>query len=291
MEFNAEYDRLRALTDEALKACFTAACPQQGLTEAMRYSLLAGGKRVRPILVLSFCRAFGGDENEALPVACAVEMLHTYSLIHDDLPAMDNDALRRGNPTNHRVFGEWTAILAGDALQAEAFGLILRSPLPADTRALCAAYLAEAAGVNGICGGQYLDMRGGGSPLTERELREIIERKTASLLAASCRMGAVLGGADEKGVDAAACYGTALGTAFQIRDDYLDVLGRTEELGKSAGSDEAGGKPTFMSLFGREKCETLIDVLTDSAKHAVASAVPEAGFLCWLAGHLAGRTK
>ncbi len=190
----------------------------------MRYSLLAGGKRVRPILVLSFCRAFGGDENEALPIACAVEMLHTYSLIHDDLPAMDNDALRRGKPTSHRVFGEWTAILAGDALQAEAFGLILRSPLSDDMRARCAAYLAEAAGVNGICGGQYLDMGDGACP-SRRVSVGNCRKKTASLLAASCAW-CLVGGADEKGEDASRSLWNRPRHGLSDSRRFMDVHGQ-----------------------------------------------------------------
>ena len=152
----------RALVESALERSFAGAAgmPLEGLAEAMRYSLLAGGKRIRPILVLEFCRISGGDINAALPVACAIEMLHTYSLIHDDLPCMDNDDLRRGKPTNHVVYGECTATLAGDALQAEAFGTILRSDLPAVRRAACAEILANAVGLDGMCGGQYLDMLG-----------------------------------------------------------------------------------------------------------------------------------
>ncbi|MBR5094664.1 MAG: polyprenyl synthetase family protein, partial [Oscillospiraceae bacterium] len=145
--------------------------PIRGLADAMRYSLLAGGKRIRPILVLDFCRIAGGDPEQALPVACAVEMLHTYSLIHDDLPCMDDDALRRGLPTNHVVYGECTATLAGDALQAEAFGTILRASLPAERRARCAEHLANAVGLDGMCGGQYLDMLGEGRELSAEELQ------------------------------------------------------------------------------------------------------------------------
>ena len=141
--------------------------PQKGLFDSMKYSLTAGGKRIRPILVLEFCRISGGDTEKALPVACAIEMLHTYSLIHDDLPCMDDDELRRGKPTNHVVFGECTAVLAGDALQAEAFGTILRSELPAENRALCAEILADAVGADGMCGGQCLDMLGENRQLTE----------------------------------------------------------------------------------------------------------------------------
>ena len=178
------------LIDAKLAEYFHAdGMPQAGLFEAMRYSLNAGGKRIRPILVLEFCRITGGDCDKALPAACAVEMLHTYSLIHDDLPCMDNDDLRRGKPTNHVVYGECTATLAGDALQAEAFGTILRSELPAEARAECARILADAVGADGMCGGQFLDMIGENKELTAYELDEINSRKTGALLIAACTMG------------------------------------------------------------------------------------------------------
>ena len=160
-----------------------------GLLESMHYSLTAGGKRIRPMLVLEFCRISGGNIEKTLPVACAIEMLHTYSLIHDDLPCMDNDALRRGKPTNHVVYGECTATLAGDALQAEAFGTIARSQLPAEARVTCVEILADAVGSDGMCAGQYLDMVGEHKLLSEDELNDINSRKTGSLLTAACRMG------------------------------------------------------------------------------------------------------
>ena len=177
----------KAKIDAALEEYFRGALslPLSGLAEAMRYSLLAGGKRIRPMLVLEFCRICGGDTEAALPVACAIEMLHTYSLIHDDLPCMDDDALRRGRPTNHVVYGECTATLAGDALQAEAFGTILRCGLPADRRARCAEFLADAVGLDGMCGGQYLDMLGENKVLSEEQLTDINSRKTGALLTAA----------------------------------------------------------------------------------------------------------
>ena len=218
-------------------------------------------------------------------------MLHTYSLIHDDLPAMDNDALRRGKPTNHMMFGEFTSILAGDALQAEAFGMILRAPVPAETRARCAEYLADAAGLDGICGGQYLDMMGGGGDLDSKGLTEISSRKTASLVIAACRIGAEIGGADEAGMEAAAGYGAALGMAFQIRDDMLNVLGREEEMGKPIGSDDSSGKATYMSVLGRDQCEIMVEKLTKLAVEELTPAVPEPAFLITLANVMAGRMR
>ncbi|MDR1132150.1 MAG: polyprenyl synthetase family protein, partial [Oscillospiraceae bacterium] len=249
---SASYESYRALAEQALESALSGGetLPHYRLIEAMRYSLLAGGKRIRPVLTLAFCEAAGGKAEDALPAAVAVEMLHTYSLIHDDLPCMDDDALRRGKPANHKVFGEFTATLAGDALQAEAFGTILRADLPAELRADCAAALAAAAGVDGICGGQQLDMAGNGRVLGEEALTDIQSRKTGSLLAAACLMGAIVGGASETQREAALVYGSALGAAFQIRDDMLDELGKTETLGKSTGSDRRVGKTTFLTLYG-----------------------------------------
>ena len=189
----------KEIIEKELEKCFANAdkLPQAGLAESMRYSLLAGGKRIRPMLVLEFCRVSGGDIAAALPVACAIEMLHTYSLIHDDLPCMDNDELRRGMPTNHVVYGECTAVLAGDTLQAEAFGSILRSSLPAERRALCAQLLADAVGLDGMCGGQFLDMQGEGKILNEQQLTDINSRKTGALLIAACQMGVAAAGGTE----------------------------------------------------------------------------------------------
>ncbi len=279
--------------DEALAGCFQGAAelPLAGLAEAMRYSLLAGGKRIRPMLVLEFCRISGGDVQAALPVACAIEMLHTYSLIHDDLPCMDNDDLRRGRPTNHVVYGECTAVLAGDALQAEAFGAILRSPLPAERRAKCAEALADAVGIDGMCGGQYLDMLWEGKPLSEEELTEINGRKTGALLTAACRMGVAAAGGGEALDEAAARYGAALGMAFQIRDDVLDVLSTDEELGKPVGSDAQEGKSTYMAMFGLEKCQDMIARLTEHAKQVLKEHFEDTAFLCALADSLAVRSN
>lgn len=279
------------LIDGALETCFKpfAAMPQEGLAEAMRYSLLAGGKRIRPMLVLEFCRISGGDINAALPVACAIEMLHTYSLIHDDLPCMDNDSLRRGRPTNHVVYGECTATLAGDALQAEAFGAILRSALPAERRAACAELLAGAAGLDGMCGGQYLDMLGEGKKLTEQELTEINSRKTGALLVAACQMGVAAAGGSERMLAAAGHYGASIGMAFQIRDDMLDVLSTDQELGKPVGSDAQENKNTYMALLGAEGCTKTIEKLTDFAKNVLSEAFEDTAFLRDLADSLARR--
>lgn len=260
-----------------------------GLLESMHYSLTAGGKRIRPMLVLEFCRISGGNIEKTLPVACAIEMLHTYSLIHDDLPCMDNDALRRGKPTNHVVYGECTATLAGDALQAEAFGTIARSQLPAEARVTCVEILADAVGSDGMCAGQYLDMVGEHKLLSEDELNDINSRKTGSLLTAACRMGVAAAGGNKAMLEAAAQYGACVGAAFQIRDDILDVISTSEELGKPVGSDAQEQKNTYMALLGEDKCMQMIEKLTDQAKNAVEGAFEDTKFLCELADSMVTR--
>ena len=281
----------KKLIDEALAEYFSErGFSFDGLMESMSYSLNAGGKRIRPMLVLEFCRICGGDVRAALPVACAIEMLHTYSLIHDDLPCMDNDELRRGKPTNHVVFGECTAVLAGDALQAEAFGTILRSGLSAEIRANCAEHLANAVGVDGMCGGQYLDMLGETKLLTEDELDDINSRKTGALLTAACLMGVAAAGGSEGQLEAAGLFGAAIGAAFQIRDDILDVTGTVAELGKPIGSDAEQHKNTYMALLGMDKCVQRVEKLTEYAKRIIADNFEDTDFLCALADSMAKRT-
>lgn len=262
-----------------------------GLLESMHYSLTAGGKRIRPTLVLEFCRISGGDIEKALPVACAIEMLHTYSLIHDDLPCMDNDELRRGKPTNHVVYGECTATLAGDALQAEAFGTIARSELPAENKIACVEILADAVGSDGMCAGQYLDMVGESKQLTEDELDDINSRKTGALLIAACRMGVAAAGGSGEMLEAAAHYGACVGAAFQIRDDILDVISTSEELGKPVGSDAQEHKNTYMTLLGEERCMEMVEKLTNKAKSALCGTFNDTKFLCDLADSMVTRRK
>ena len=268
--------------------------PQPGLLgrvmESARYSALAGGKRLRPALLMEFYRLCGGEPRQALPFACALEMIHTYSLIHDDLPCMDNDDLRRGKPTSHKVFGESTAVLAGDALQAEAFGTILRCPLPGGRRAKCAEILAGAAGIDGICGGQYMDLSAEGHALSAEELSDLQARKTGALLAGACMLGAAAAGAGEDMLNLAGQYGAQLGAAFQIRDDMLDVLSTESELGKPIGSDKRDGKTTFMSLYGQNECARMVRKITDAAIETV-KPVDKDGFLAELAASLIDRRK
>ena len=292
MTYRERYDSYLAALEPALKACFgkERGFEFDGLLDAMDYSLTAGGKRIRPVLVLEFSRLLGGNMEDTLPVACAVEMLHTYSLIHDDLPCMDNDDLRRGKPTSHKVFGESTAVLAGDALQAEAFGTILRCPLPVERRAKCAEILAGAAGIDGICGGQYMDLSAEGHALSAEELSDLQARKTGALLAGACMLGAAAAGAGEDMLNLAGQYGAQLGAAFQIRDDMLDVLSTESELGKPIGSDKRDGKTTFMSLYGQNKCARMVRKITDAAIETV-KPVDKDGFLAELAASLVDRRK
>ena len=290
-DFEREYEELRALTERELEKRFSDDVPQKTLLEAMRYSLLAGGKRVRPVMLLAFCRACGGEAEKALPFACGLEMLHTYSLIHDDLPCMDDDTLRRGKPTNHVVFGEWTAVLAGDALLTAAFGELLSAPLPAAALVSAGRELAEAAGEKGMCGGQFLDMDGEGKKLPASAVEAIHVRKTAALIRAAARMGVIAGGGTEAQLRAAGDYAAAVGFAFQLRDDLLDLTSTPEVLGKSVGADEKNDKSTFVSVYGAEACERLIAGETAKAKAAVGAAFTDAEFLSELADRLAGREK
>ena len=242
--------------------------PQNKLFDAMEYSLLAGGKRLRPVLCMEFCRLCGGDPRQAAPFAAAVEMIHTYSLIHDDLPSMDNDDFRRGRPTNHKVYGEAMAILAGDALLTDAFMVASTAQLanPKDM-AFAIGMLAECAGSMGMVGGQVLDIGSEERELTEQEVIDIQTRKTGALINAACVLGAIAGGGTEEQVDAAARFAAGLGLAFQIRDDMLDVIGTQEEMGKGVGTDAV--KNTFVKLYGLPKCEELVNTYTGYAVEAL----------------------
>jgi geranylgeranyl diphosphate synthase type II len=245
------------------------------LHKAMRYSIFAGGKRVRPILLLAACEAVGGDIEKAVPAACAMEMIHTYSLIHDDLPAMDNDDFRRGRPTSHKVFGEATAILAGDALLTEAF-ILLSSPETAASveparLLLVMNEIGRCAGSRGMIGGQVVDMNSEGKPEIDFATVEYIHtHKTGALIKASIRAGALLGGADEAGETALVKYGEAVGLAFQIADDILDIEGTTEEIGKDAGSDLERGKATYPAVIGLTESKKRADELVDVALEALS---------------------
>lgn len=295
MKFRNQMNHAREMVENRLADFFTG----DGLEEAMRYSLLAGGKRIRPILTMEFCRAAGGTMEEALDFGCALEMVHTYSLIHDDLPCMDNDDLRRGKPTCHKMFDECIATLAGDALQAAAFRTVLAVPGPWEedptVPGKAAKVLAEAAGELGMCAGQYWDTFGDGKPHTLEELSAIHDNKTGALLRAACMMGVLASSGhrqlDESCLEAARVYATHLGMAFQIQDDLLDATSTTEELGKPVGSDEANSKTTYVTLLGVQGCEELVMEHTRLAKEALQKGkwLGDVGFLCWLADELAQR--
>ena len=239
--------------------------PQNRLFSAMEYSLLAGGKRLRPVFAFEFCRLCGTDWKKAAPFAAAIEMIHTYSLIHDDLPCMDNDDYRRGRLTNHKVFGEAMAVLAGDALLTDAFSVAATAVLPkAEKMADAIAILSECAGSMGMVGGQVLDLLSEERECTEDEVIAIQSRKTGALINAACALGVIAGGGDEAKMEAACSFAGALGLAFQIRDDMLDVIGTAEEMGKSVGTDAV--KNTFVQIYGLDKCEELV-------KHYTAVAI------------------
>lgn len=238
--------------------------PQKILFDAIKYSLLAGGKRLRPIFVFEFCSLCGGDWKKAAPFAGAIEMIHTYSLIHDDLPCMDNDDYRRGRLTNHKVYGEAMAVLAGDALLTDAFSLAASAQLPKpNDLSLAIGVLAENAGSLGMVGGQVLDILSEERQCTEQEVLDIQSRKTGALINAACVLGAIAGGAGEEQIEAAARFAGCLGLAFQIRDDMLDIIGDAGELGKATGHD--ADKNTFVRLYGLPKCEELVGKYTEKA--------------------------
>ena len=260
--------------------------PQKVLYDAMEYSLLGGGKRLRPILTLEFCRLCCGDWKKAAPFAAAIEMIQTYSLIHDDLPAMDNDDYRRGKLTNHKVFGEGMAILAGDALLSDAFSCIAAAELPAEDIAFAVGVLAGNVGSWGMVGGQVLDIMSEERELSEQEVLDIQSRKTGALINASCALGVIAGGGSEEQLQAACGFAGLLGLAFQIRDDMLDVIGTQEEMGKGVGTDEA--KNTFVRLYGLEKCEEIVEKYTATAIEQL-NAFEDTEYLIGLAKSLTGR--
>ena len=280
---DSTWDTFRCLVNEELERflCLSRDCPN-GLREAMAYSLLAGGKRLRPVLVVLACEACGGEIGAALPAACAIEMVHTYSLIHDDLPAMDDDDLRRGRPTNHVVFGEATAVLSGDALLTFAFETLATNVQPPEVAAACCADLAAAAGPEGMVAGQFADLEAEGriapsrdsatgEPAPEIEtLRGIHRRKTGRLLTCALSLGARIAQADVAIREALAQYGRCIGLAFQITDDLLDVLGDEVTIGKGVQKDAGHGKLTYPGLLGIEESRAQAQALVDEACRSLA---------------------
>jgi len=305
-------EQTRIQIDQALERHLPKppACPAI-VSEAMRYSLFAGGKRLRPTLTLAVAGAvekgrvaygaadpLGRAIDLAMPAACAIEMIHTYSLIHDDLPAMDNDTLRRGLPTLHVVYGDGMAVLAGDGLQAEAFSLLAREPA-GDQPALVARKLsivrtiAEAAGPTGMVGGQAIDLQAVGEgqtpPLDADGLRTMHARKTGAMIRASAVAGAIMAGADEAVIATVDRYGAEIGLAFQIVDDILDVEGSAQQLGKTAGKDAAGSKPTYAALFGVERSKELAAECATRAREVLADAGLTDGHLAAIADWIVAR--
>jgi farnesyl diphosphate synthase len=268
-----------------------------GLGEAMRYGVLDGGKRLRPLLVLAACDSAAGDRSAALRAGVAVELIHAYSLIHDDMPCMDNDVLRRGKPTVHVKFGEAQAMLAGDAMQALAFEVLTPAAsdsdgFPAALQARLCGLLARAAGHEGMAGGQAIDLASIGMPLDELQLRDMHRRKTGALLQASVLMGAACGELPAKAWEALSAYGAALGLAFQVVDDILDVTQASETLGKTAGKDEDLNKPTYVSVLGLEGARKQAQALRERAQAALAGGgLRHTARLSWLADLVVDRNN
>ena len=261
--------------------------PQKELFDSMRYSLLAGGKRLRPIFVFDFCRMCGGDWQKAADFAAAVEMVHTYSLIHDDLPCMDNDDYRRGRLTNHKVYGEAMAVLAGDGLLTAAFSYLAKAPFDAQTRIQAVEVLSECSGELGMVGGQVLDIQSEQRQCTQQEVLDIQSRKTGALIRAACVLGVLAGGGNETQLSAASEFAHHLGLAFQIRDDMLDVIGNPQELGKAVGTD--ANKNTFVHLYGIEKCDEMVKYHTTEAI-ACLNRFDNTQYMVALSNYLTGRT-
>ncbi|HUW60156.1 MAG TPA: farnesyl diphosphate synthase [Candidatus Bathyarchaeia archaeon] len=276
-----------AKMDQALSAYVDSWSGAPGtLVDAIRYSLFAGGKRVRPALALGAAELICGDDAVALPAACALEMIHTYSLIHDDLPAMDDDDLRRGKPTLHKVYGEALAILAGDALSTMAFDVLTES---GNVRVI--RELAVAAGVSGMAGGQVLDLESEGKRVSLEELRVLHAKKTGALIRVAVRCGGILAGADEAQLADLTWYGEHVGLAFQIADDVLDVIGAEDVMGKRAGSDAAKDKSTYPALLGVEESQRLANKAAERAVAALAKFGSEADIFRALARYIVERTK
>ena len=267
---------------------------QKTIVEAMSYSVFAGGKRLRPIIMMMVCELFGADENVCIPFAAAMEMIHTYSLIHDDLPAMDNDDLRRGMPTNHVKFGEANAILAGDALLNRAFEVVSeysQAGVGNDRVLKAISVMAKSSGCNGMIGGQVVDIECEGRNIDIDELRYIHSLKTGAIIRSSAVIGAILGGADDDSIGKIDEFARNLGIAFQIRDDVLDVVGDAEKLGKPIGSDAENDKNTYVKLLGIEKSEELVDEYSSKAVAILESFGEKAGTLIMLTKYLIDRNS
>lgn len=293
MEFKKELKQKASYIEELLKEYMPKEEGyQKTVIEAMNYSLSANGKRLRPILTLEACRAVGGNEVDAIPFAMGIEMIHTYSLIHDDLPALDNDDLRRGRPTNHKVYGEAMAILAGDSLLNYAFEVMLSNSINKEdpNRYLKAINeIAKTSGVYGMIGGQVVDVESENIAIEKEKLDFIHMNKTAAIMIGCMRAGAIVGGADEKKLEQITTYGKNIGLAFQIVDDILDIVGDEAKLGKNIGSDIENNKSTYPSLLGLEKSKQIAHALIDEAKQNVKGLCGDTEFLEGLAEYIISR--
>ena len=293
LELKQYLERQRLIVEKALETALPEIEGREArVVEAMRYSLFAGGKRLRPILCLAAAQAVGGKIEAAMPAACALEMIHTYSLIHDDLPAMDDDDLRRGKPTSHVVFGEAIAILAGDGLLTEAFVILSDYHiLPSERVLRLIGVISRAAGYRGMVGGQVVDMLSQNKPADLETVQQMHSRKTAALISAATESGALAGGGTDEQVEALARYGRAIGLAFQIADDILDIEGSTEVLGKTAGSDVVRGKVTYPAAAGLEGSREAARTLVNQALAALEGFDGKANLLRALASYIIARKK
>ena len=288
------FERYLTMVEQALEEAVPAPKEEsldRTVWEAMRYSLLVGGKRIRPVLTLAFAVHCGGSAQRALPFGCPGEMVHTYSLIHDDLPCMDDDDLRRGKPTNHKVFGEAMALLAGDGLLTRAFEQALAFSGPSSDAVRGASVLARCAGASGMVGGQCVDLSAQGKEVDLSLLQQMDLGKTVALISAACQMGCIAAGAGDGQLEAARRYAEGLGMAFQIRDDILDVEGDAKTLGKNVGMDSARDKRNYVSLLGVEEAQRLVESYTDQAISALEAFAGDTAFLRELAVSLATREK
>ena len=288
MDFNTKLDFYSEAVEQKLKFYINNIKEKSVVSEAMEYSLMIGGKRIRPVLALAFCEMLSGDGFDidyALPYACAIEMIHTYSLIHDDLPCMDNDDFRRGKPSCHKKFGEEYALLAGDGLLNLAFEIIFGKfgDVKPELSIKCGQILSSASGIDGMIGGQAIDLLSENKKISLQTLKKLQDLKTGAMIIASCKIGAVLGGGNEADAENASFFGEKIGLCFQVVDDILDKTSSFEKLGKPIGSDESNNKSTYVSLLGLEEAKKFADELTREALASIEPYGEKAWFLKELA--------
>ncbi len=289
-DFKNKIEYYCSYTNDKMKEYLSHREIPSNMQEVMSYSVFAGGKRLRPAILLASCELFGGNIDDAVPFACAIEFIHTYSLIHDDLPALDNDDYRRGRLTSHKMFGEDLAILAGDALLSYAFEIMLDA-ISNENGLNASKFIAKAAGVKGMVAGQWVDVSSNGKILDEEQMKYIHMNKTAAMISGAVKAGASCGGATAKDIEIMAKYADAIGYTFQIIDDILDVEGETEKLGKKTGSDALNGKTTYVTLYGIEGARQKAKEYTDYAISLISRYGEKAKFFKDLAEHLLNRSN